>query len=136
LAPDRREKIQCIGEMATLFLDARVITPIALIWPFRSNREWLRSLLGKDHFIEIYCRCPVEVCKARDVKGFYEKPWRGEILEYTGVSSPYDEPLRSDLKLDTPVLSLDECTRKVVDRLRGRARFSQRPEGAPRRAVV
>ena len=111
---DRRENIRRIGEMVKLFLDAGVIALTAFISPFRSDREGVRSLVGKDHFIEIYCRCPVEVCKSRDVKGFYEKAQRGEIPEYTGISSPYEEPLQPDLTLDTDVLPLEDCVRRVL----------------------
>ena len=123
--PDRRENIRRIGEMVKLFLDAGVIALTAFISPFRSDREWVRSLVGKDHFIEIYCRCPVEVCKSRDVKGFYEKAQRGEIPEYTGVSSPYEEPLEPDLALDTHALSLEQCVAQVVGLLRGRKIFTE-----------
>jgi adenylylsulfate kinase len=123
--PDRRENIRRTGEMVNLFLDAGVIALAAFISPFRSDREWVRSLVGKDQFIEIYCRCPVEVCKSRDIKGFYEKARRGEIPEYTGVSSPYEEPLQPDLALDTHILSLEDCVAQVVNLLRRRDIFTE-----------
>jgi adenylylsulfate kinase len=116
--PDRRENIRRVGEMVKLFLDAGVIALAAFISPFRSDREWVRSLIGKNLFIEIYCRCPVEVCQSRDIKGFYEKARRGEIPEYTGVSSPYEEPMQPDLTLDTHILSLEDCVAQVVNLLR------------------
>jgi len=122
---DRSENIRRIGEMVKLFLDAGVIALTAFISPFRSDREWVRSLVGKHDFIEIYCRCPVEVCKSRDVKGFYEKARRGEISDYTGVSSPYEEPLQPDLTLDTHILSLEGCVAQVVSLLRRREIFTE-----------
>lgn len=128
--PDRRENIRRIGETVKLFLDAGVIALTAFISPFRGDREWVRSLVGRDHFIEIYCRCPVEVCKSRDVKGFYEKARRGEIPEYTGVSSPYEEPLQPDLTLDTDILSLEDCVAQVVSLLRRREIFTDAQGGA------
>ena len=121
---DRRENIRRIGEMVKLSIDAGVIALTAFISPFRSDREWVRSLVGKDDFIEIYCRCPVEVCKTRDVKGFYEKARRGEIANYTGVSSPYEEPLQPDLMLDTHMLSLEDCVAQVVSLLGRREIFT------------
>lgn len=122
--PDRRENIRRIGEMVKLFLDAGVIALTAFISPFRSDRERVRSLVGRENFIEIYCRCPVEVCESRDVKGFYKKARRGEIPEYTGVSSPYEEPLQADLTLDTDILSLEDCVAQVVILLRRREIFT------------
>jgi len=123
--PDRRENIRRIGEMVKLFIDAGVIALTAFISPYRSDRERVRSLVGKDDFVEVYCRCPLEVCKSRDVKGFYEKARRGEIPEYTGVSSPYEEPLQPDLTLDTHILSLEDCVAQVVNLLRRREIFAE-----------
>lgn len=122
---DRRENIRRIGEMVKLFLDAGIIALAAFISPFRSDREWVRSLVGRENFIEIYCRCPVEVCESRDVKGFYEKARRGEISDYTGMSSPYEEPLQPDLALDTHILSLEDCVAQVVSLLRRREIFTE-----------
>lgn len=69
---DRRENIRRIREMVKLFVEAGAIALTAFISPYRSDRDRVRSLVGKDGFVEVYCRCPLEVCKERDVKGLYE----------------------------------------------------------------
>lgn len=118
---DRHENIRRIGEMVNLFLQAGVIALTAFISPMRSDRQRVREIIGEEEFIEIYCRCPLEVCEARDVKGMYKKARAGEIKNYTGVSSPYEEPVNPDLILDSGgSRSLDECVEDVVQLLRDR----------------
>jgi adenylylsulfate kinase len=77
----------------------------------------VKRLVGEENFIEIYCRCPVEVCEKRDKKGHYQKARRGEIKEFTGVSSPYEEPENPDIILDTKELTVEESVNRVVDLL-------------------
>lgn len=105
---DRTENIRRIGEMAKLFIEAGVITLTAFISPFQSDRQKVRELVGID-FIEIYVRCPIEVCEERDVKGLYKKARSGAIPEFTGISSPYEEPVKPDLTIDTAGRTVDEC---------------------------
>ena len=111
---DREENIRRIGEMAKLFVEAGVIALTAFISPFRADRERVRQLLGERDFVEIYCRCPVEICEQRDVKGLYKKARQGEIREFTGISSPYEEPQAPALTLDTAELPLEECVARVI----------------------
>lgn len=111
---DRSENLRRIGEMTRLFLDAGVIALTAFISPFKRNREFVRDLIGKDDFIEVYCRCPVEICEQRDKKDLYRRARTGEIKEFTGISSPYEAPETPDLELDTSKLSLEECTNRVM----------------------
>ena len=114
---DRSENIRRIGEMAKLFTEAGVIAVTAFISPFQSERERVRGLVGEDSFIEIYCRCPLEVCEERDVKGHYRRARMGEIKEFTGISSPYEEPENPDLIIDTANNSVEECVRVVINLL-------------------
>lgn len=111
---DRKENIRRIGEMAKLFLEAGVIALTAFISPFRADRDGVRALVSPDDFIEVYCRCPIELCETRDVKGFYPRARRGEVPEFTGVSSPYEEPVRPELVIDTDKLSIDESVDRVM----------------------
>jgi len=111
---DRSENIRRIGEMAKLFVEAGVIALTAFISPFRADRERVRSLVGEEDFIEIYCRCPLEVCEQRDVKGLYRRARAGEIGNFTGISSPYEAPEYPALVLDTADMSLDECVAGVM----------------------
>ncbi len=114
---DRAENIRRIGEMAKLFVDAGVIALTAFISPFAKNREAVRRLVGPEDFIEVYCRCPLEVCESRDKKGIYKRARAGEIKEFTGISSPYEPPSNPDLVLDTDQIPLDECAQRVVQLL-------------------
>ncbi|MCS7279176.1 MAG: adenylyl-sulfate kinase [Thermodesulfobacteriaceae bacterium] len=111
---DRKENLRRIAEMVKLFIDAGIVTLCAFVSPYEEDRERIKKHLGEENFVLIYCRCPVEVCEARDPKGMYAKAKRGEIKEYTGVSAPYEEPLKPNLILDTNLLSVKECVEKVL----------------------
>lgn len=111
---DRTENIRRTGEMAKLFVNAGVIALMAFISPFAADRERVRQLLGDQDFIEIYCRCAIEVCEARDTKGLYRRARAGEIKDFTGVSSPYEPPENPDLVLDTGSEPLQICVDKTV----------------------
>jgi adenylylsulfate kinase len=113
-AADRAENIRRIGEMVKLFVDAGVVALTAFISPFARDRERVRQLVGTNDFFEIYCRCPLEVCERRDVKGMYKRARAGEIKEFTGISSPYEPPVDPVLVLDTDKVPLEECAQRVV----------------------
>lgn len=114
---DRHENIRRIGEMSKLFIDAGVIALTAFISPFRRDRSLVRSLVEPGDFIEIYCNAPLSVCEKRDVKGMYQKARRGEITEFTGISSPYEEPDNPELVVMTGALDLDTCALQVINYL-------------------
>lgn len=116
----RVENIRRVGEVSKLFVEAGVITLTAFISPFRSDRKRVRSLVPHGDFLEIYCRCALEVCEQRDVKGLYKRARAGEILEFTGISSPYEEPENPELVVETGRYSLEECTTKVLALLQAR----------------
>lgn len=117
-AIDRQENIRRIGEMSKLFIDAGIITLTAFISPFQSDRDRVRGLVGAAQFIEIYCRADLNVCERRDVKGLYAKARRGEIKDFTGISSPYEPPMHPELALNTGVDNLESCVQEVLDYLR------------------
>lgn len=116
-AEDRSENIRRIGEMVRLFVDAGVIALTAFISPFRKDRHVVRQRVTSDDFIEVYCRCPLEICEQRDVKGHYKRARAGEIPEFTGISSPYEEPQDAELILDTGTTSLTDCVEQVLQLL-------------------
>jgi len=89
----------------------------AFISPFRNDRRIARDLVAPGEFIEIFCDAPLAVCEKRDVKGLYKKARKGEIPEFTGISSPYEAPENPEIRLDTGNLGIDECVRTVVDYL-------------------
>ena len=113
-AEDREENIRRVGEMAKLFLEAGVISLTAFISPFRKDRERVRSLVPHGDFLEVYCKCGLEVCESRDVKGLYKRARAGEIKDFTGISSPYEEPEDAEIVVETDRLSLEESTDKVM----------------------
>lgn len=114
---DRTENIRRIGEMTKLFIEAGIIALTAFISPFHDDRQRVKELVLPDNFIEIYCKCPVDLCEQRDIKGHYRKARAGEIKEFTGVSAPYEEPENPALILDTSILSVAECSDKIVELL-------------------
>jgi len=118
---DRRENIRRIGEMVKLFVEAGMMAMTAFISPYRKDREWVRLLVGKENFVEIFCDCSLEICEKRDVKGLYAKARRGEIPEFTGISAPYEVPENPELHLKTDKMSLNDCVDVVVNYLLERA---------------
>ncbi|MDT8405254.1 adenylyl-sulfate kinase [Sulfuriflexus sp.] len=118
---DRKENLRRIGEMVKLFLEAGTISLTAFISPFKEDLARIRAMVPADDFVEIYCRCPISVCEARDVKGLYKKARAGEIPHFTGISSPYEEPENADLVVDTDgSVGLDETVAKILAVLRER----------------
>jgi len=115
---DRVENIRRVGEVAKLFTEAGVITLTAFISPFIADRDRVRGLVEAGDFIEVYCQCALEVCEERDVKGLYKKARAGEIPEFTGINSPYEEPVNPEVLVDTAALSLEECVDKVIGFMR------------------
>ena len=111
---NRKENIRRIGEVAKLFIESGVITLTAFISPFKEERDKVRKLLANQDLIEIYVKCPISVCEARDVKGMYKKAKANEIKNFTGISSPYEVPESPDLIVNTNQETLDESVDKVL----------------------
>jgi adenylylsulfate kinase len=126
-ASDRSENLRRIGEMVKLFSDAGVIAMTAFISPNRDDRRAVRKLLAGIEFVEVYCRCPLEVCEARDVKGLYRRARAGEVREFTGISAPYDAPEHAEIVLDTDRLSVEQCVERVVEFLKSRGILAPTP---------
>ena len=117
---DRVENIRRVGEVSKLFLEAGLIVLTAFISPFRSDRARVRSILPHGDFLEIYCRCSLEKCEERDVKGLYQKARCGEIQNFTGISSPYEAPLKPELSVDTEHDTIGHCVEQVLGLLEER----------------
>jgi len=117
---DREENIRRIGEVSKLFLDAGIIVLTAFVSPFRIDRDNARALVGENDFIEIYCSADLDICETRDTKGLYAKARKGDIKEFTGISSPYEEPHSPELKIDTGNIDIDECVDMVINFLLNR----------------
>ena len=114
---DRVENIRRIGELANLFADCGAICITAFISPFRDSRQLARTIIGEKNFFIIYLSTPLAVCEERDPKGLYSKARRGDIAEFTGISSPYEEPQDPDLSLNTGELDVDSCLKKIIELL-------------------
>ncbi len=114
LPEDRQENIRRISEVSKLFAESGTICLCAFIAPLEADRTVIRSVLGDD-LREIYVSCPLSVCEARDVKGYYARARAGLIKHYTGISAPYEVPQHPHLVVDTDRESLDESVAKVLD---------------------
>lgn len=110
---DRAENIRRIGEVANLFVQAGMIVITAFISPYRSDRDRVRAI-NPQVFNEVYLKADVEECERRDPKGLYAKARQGGIPEFTGISAPYEEPIRPELVIDTKALTVDEAVEAVL----------------------
>jgi len=114
---DRKENIRRIAEVAKLLSDAGVIVITAFISPFREERENAKEIIGKNDFTEVYVEASLMVCEDRDPKGFYKKARAGEIPMFTGINSPYEEPLNADLIISTENNSVEVCAELIYKNL-------------------
>jgi bifunctional enzyme CysN/CysC len=116
---DRVENVRRVAEVARLMADAGLIVLVSFISPFRNERQAARSIAGDIKFTEVFVDTPIEICEARDPKGLYAKARRGEILNFTGISSPYEAPERPDVRLrggeQDPVQMADELFATIFD---------------------
>lgn len=107
---DRNENIRRVAEVAAILIDARIITITAFISPFKKMRDFARERAGKSNFIEVYVKASLETCICRDPKGLYKKALNGEIPDFTGINSSYEEPQSPDLIINTDKQTIDEST--------------------------
>lgn len=112
---DRTENMRRIGEVSKLMMDAGLVVLTAFISPFRRDRDMVRGLVGPDNFIEIFCDVPLALCEQRDPKGLYKRARNGEIANFTGISSPYEPPLRPELTLRTGEMQVEECVNRIQE---------------------
>ena len=111
---DRTENIRRITEVANLFADSGSIILTAFISPYRDDRDNAREIIGNEDFIEVFVSADLSVCEERDPKGLYKKAIAGEIKNFTGISDPFEEPLKPDLVVNTAELSIEESV-KVLE---------------------
>lgn len=113
---DRVENIRRIAEVAKLMNDAGLIVLTAFISPYQGDRENAREIIG-DEFFEIYVSTSLAECERRDVKGLYKRARKGEILNFTGINSPYEAPEHPDISINTAEMSLDEAVDLIIEAL-------------------
>ena len=121
---DRVENIRRVGEVAKLMVDAGLVVLTSFISPFRSERRMVHDLLDDGEFIEVFVDTPLDVCASRDPKGLYKKAKAGEIKNFTGFDSPYEEPERAAIHLKTDEMSAEECADKIIAYLEGHGYLS------------
>lgn len=112
---DRYENIRRISEVSKLFIHCGIIAINCFISPTEEIRDMARRIIGKDDFLEIFINAPLNVCETRDVKGLYSKARRGEIKDFTGITSPFETPQNIDLEIRTDLLTVDESVEKALE---------------------
>ena len=120
----RKENIRRVAEIAKLFADASEIVLCSFVSPFEEDRKQAKQAIGENLFIEIFVNCPLEECEKRDVKGLYKMARNGEILHFTGISSPYEEPKNPTLEIKTDELSIDESVQEIYKSIKDKIRLT------------
>ena len=114
---DRVENIRRAAEVSKLFANCGVVTICSLISPTAKIREMAKSIIGQEKYFEVFVNCPLEVCEKRDVKGLYKKARTGELKNFTGIDSPFEEPKNPNLEIRTDVNSIEECHLQLVENI-------------------
>ena len=112
---DRTENIRRIAEISNLMLDAGIITLAAFVSPYIKDREEVKQIVGTDNFIEIFVNTSLEECEKRDVKGLYKKARSGEIKNMTGISAPYEAPIKPNLEVVTDGQPIEETVKIILE---------------------
>jgi len=116
-AEDRAENIRRISEVAKILKEAGLVVLVAAISPFRKDRALSKQVCGS-HFYEVYVSCDINECIKRDPKGLYQKAIRGEIKNFTGISSPYEPPIQPDIILESDKKTADQLVEELISFLK------------------
>lgn len=111
---DRKENVRRVAEIAKLLYHSNLIVIVAIICPFEEDRLMVNELLKDCSTVNIYVKCSVRICAKRDPKGLYKKVKSGTIKEFTGISSPFEEPNVIDLVIDTEALDIDQSVNYIT----------------------
>jgi adenylylsulfate kinase-like enzyme len=98
-------------------MDAGIVVLSAFISPFEADREQVRAIVGAENYLEIFVNTPIEICEQRDVKGLYKRARAGEVKNFTGINSPYEEPKNPDITIRTNEVSVEEAVRVLMERV-------------------
>ena len=120
---DRKENIRRIAEVSKLFMMGGVILINCFISPTKEIRDQAKNIIGDKDFFEIYVNTPLEVCEQRDIKGLYAKARAGLIKNFTGIDSPYEEPVNPDIEVKATELSIEESVQKILEKLLPRIEY-------------
>jgi adenylylsulfate kinase len=111
---DRQENLRRIGEIAKIFVDAGIVTIASFVSPLEIDRKLVRDIVGKEDFIEIFVDTSLEECERRDIKGLYKRARAGEIKNFTGIDSPYENPLNPDIIIKTEFETEAAAVQKII----------------------
>ncbi len=120
---DRVENIRRIAEVSKLMVSSGLITIVSFISPFRAERSMARNLFNDDEFIEVFIDTPIEVCEARDSKGLYKKARAGQLKNFTGIDSDYEEPEMPEIALQNSDANIDDLVNNILDYLRANSKI-------------
>ncbi len=112
---DRMENIRRIAEVSKLLMNSGIITINSFISPTNEIRALARDIIGAEDFVEVFVKAPIEVCEERDVKGLYKKARAGKIKNFTGIDSPFDEPVDADIVINTAENEIEDSVKKIYD---------------------
>ena len=118
---DRSENIRRVSEIAKLFIQNGQIAITAFISPFEKDRSQAKNNIGNVDFIEVFIDCPLEECEKRDVKGLYNKARKGEIENFTGISSPFESPKNCDIHIESKKQKIEESVDQILHFLKSKA---------------
>ena len=117
---DREENLRRIAEVAKLFVDSGSLVIASFISPIKSDRDFVKGIIGKDDFVEVFVNTPLDVCESRDVKGLYKKARAGEIKNFTGIDSPYEDPKFPDIEIKTDLEEAENSVERIVEFLKNK----------------
>ncbi len=114
---DRYENIRRIAEVSKLFMNCGIIIINSFISPTEEIREMALEIIGQDDFIEVYINAPLNICEKRDVKGLYARARKGEIKNFTGIDSPFEQPLNAHIEVRTDKQSVKKSVKQIMEYL-------------------
>ena len=120
---DRKENIRRIAEVAKLLMNSGIITLCSFISPTKEIRDLAKQIIGRENFFEVYVNAPLEVCEQRDVKGLYAKARKGEIKNFTGISSPFDAPEDCDIEVKTDQETIEVLVGRIMERVEEKVKY-------------
>ncbi len=116
-AKEREENLRVAAEVAKLLVSSGSVVLASFISPKQANRKLVKQIIGKDDFIEVFVNTSLETCEERDVKGLYKKAREGEIKNFTGIDSPYEQPVNPDIEINTEKENLEEAANRIINLL-------------------
>ena len=117
---DRKENIRRIAHVSKLFIDSGIVVLASFIAPFEKDRKAVKEIVGSENFLEVFVDTSIEECERRDIKGLYKKARKGEISNFTGISSPYEKPESPDIKIETIDSSVEEAVELIYSKIKSK----------------